>query len=312
MKTVLVAGEINVDLIFGNCGAMPRPDTETVAEIFRRVPGSSSMICAMGLARLGDAVLFAGCAGHDGNGTYCVTALREAGVDVHAVRLDADLETGVTTVLSTRTDRALVTFPGSIGALRAVDVDDTLLGRARHLHVSSFYLQRSLRPGLPELFGRAKRLGLTTSLDPGYDPDRRWKQGDEWARLLPYVDIFMPNRREMCTISEQGSAEAALSMFANGPMCTVVKCGADGAMARSADGEVLRVRTRAPRKGVVDSTGAGDSFDAGFLHAWLGGLPLDDCLRWGNACGSLSTRGFGGTATQPDVAEATRWLEACA
>lgn len=310
MKTVLVAGEINVDLIFGRCNAMPRADTEALAETFHRVPGSSSMICAMGLARLGRGVIFAASAGDDAYGSYCVEAMRKVGVDVGAVRLTHDLETGVTAVLSTSSDRALVTFAGSITASRASDIDDALLARAQHLHVSSFYLQRGRRPELPYLFARARRAGLTTSLDPGFDPDRRWGDGDEWLRLLQQVDIFLPNRREACNITKQGSVKAALSALANGTTSTVVKCGSDGAVMLDRAGSLVREPAHPPPTGVVDSTGAGDSFDAGFLHAWLAGMSSHECLRWGNACGSLSTRGMGGTAAQPDADEMHRWLEA--
>lgn len=308
MKTVLIAGEINVDLVFGGCTAMPRPDTEVLAESFHQVPGSSSMICAMGLARLGDSVTFAGRAGDDVHGRFCIEAMQAAGVDVAAVRRQADLATGITVAVSTRADRALVTYPGSIAALEADDVDDALLARANHLHVSSFYLQQQLRPHLAALFARARRAGLSTSLDPGFDPAQRWKEADEWDVLLREVDLFLPSRRELLAIAGCDSVDAALDTLANDHTRTVVKCAADGAVTRADDGALLHVSSRSPER-VCDSTGAGDSFNAGFLHAWLHDRPLDTCLRWGNACGSLSTRGMGGTARQPDASEVHAWLE---
>lgn len=307
-KPILVAGEINVDWVFGGCAAMPEPNTEVLAESFRQVPGSSSMICAMGLARLGESVTFAGCAGDDARGAFCIDALQAAGIDTTSVRRDSALSTGVTVALSTADDRALVTFPGGIAALQADDISDALLASARHLHVSSFYLQRRLRPHLGALFARARDAGLSTSLDPGFDPAQRWDDGDDWPSLLKLVDIFLPNQREACAIARQDDAEAALRALANGVTRTVIKCAGHGAMMLDASGNVLRADTQ-PATGVRDSTGAGDSFDAGFLHAWLAHMPLRDCLRWGNACGSLSMRGIGGTACQPDVPEVKAWLE---
>lgn len=307
MKTVLVAGEVNVDLVFGDCSAMPRPDTEALAGTFRQVPGSSSMICAMGLARLGRPVRFAGCAGKDTYGDFCVAALRGAGIDVDAVSQRAGLATGVTAVLSTRADRALVTHSGSIAVLRAVDVTDAMLARAQHLHVSSYYLQSGLRPDLHALFRRAHGAGLTTSLDPGFDPQRRWGEVGEWQRLLREVDVFLPSQREVCGIAGEGDIEAALATLANGVTRTVVKCGADGAVTCEPDGTLLREASR-PMAETIDPTGAGDSFDAGFLHAWLSDVPARECLRWGNACGALSTRGVGGTARQPVESEVRKWL----
>ncbi len=308
MKTVLVAGEINVDLVLGGCTAMPQADTEILAATFQQVPGSSSMICAMGLARLGRSVVFAGRAGDDAHGALCIDAMREAGIDVTAVCREAGLTTGVTVAISTRDDRALVTYPGSIATLRIGDVDEGLLMRADHLHVSSFFLQRRLRPRLGELFARARRAGLTTSLDPGFDPERAWGTEDEWHTLLRSVDLFLPSRRELLAITRREDVAGGLEALANGVTRTVVKCAADGAVTQDDAGRLLRVSSRPP-PGMCDSTGAGDSFDAGFVHAWLDDRPLDTCLRWGNACGALSTRGMGGTAAQPDADAVRAWLE---
>lgn len=297
---VLVAGEINADLVFSGCAALPAFGREVLADGFRQGPGSSSMICAMGLARLGETVVFAGVAGQDDWGGYCVDALRGAGIDVAAVALRPDLRTGLTVALSAAHDRALLTYPGAIAALRAEDVTDAQLARAGHLHVSSYYLQAALRPGLRGLFARACRLGLTTSLDPGFDPAGHW--GDELVELLAEVDVFLPNALEACAISGESSPEAALAAFANGRTRTVVKRGGEGCLTLDDHGRPLALPAFAVE--ALDSTGAGDSFDAGFLRAWRRGLPLRECLRWGAACGALSTRGLGGTAAQADVAEA--------
>jgi sugar/nucleoside kinase (ribokinase family) len=308
MKPILVAGEINVDLVFGGCPGMPAPDTEILAETFHQVPGSSSMICAMGLARLGEEVTFVGRAGADSRGAFCIDALRAAGIDTRAVRQDPTLTTGVTVAVSTASDRGLLTFAGSITALAADAVDDALLASARHLHVSGLYLQRRLRPGLARLFARAHAYGLTTSLDPGFDPEQHWGDTGEWRELLQDLDVFLPSRREACAIAGTDALDAALALFARGGTLAVVKCAGDGAIAMGRDTGIVRATTRVPHS-VVDSTGAGDSFDAGFLHAWLGHLPLRECLRWGNACGGLSMRGIGGTARQADVDEVRGWLE---
>ena len=304
MKPVLVAGEINADLVFTGCNELPAFGREVLVDGFRQGPGSSSMICAMGMARLGDSVLFAGVAGQDSWGDYCIDALRGAGIDTHAVRRDATLCTGLTVALSAAHDRALVTYPGAIAALRAEDIGDDLLRQAGHLHVSSYYLQRGLQPGLGALLARARVCGVTTSLDPGFDPAQQW--GSALRELLPLLDVFLPNALEACAISGAATPQQALRAFANGVTRTVVKCGAEGAIALDHDGEVLA--EPAIRVDAVDSTGAGDSFDAGFLHAWRSGLPLHECLSWGAACGGLSTRGVGGTATQADAAEVHRLL----
>ncbi|MBD8872944.1 carbohydrate kinase family protein [Rhodanobacter sp. DHB23] len=305
MKRILVAGELNVDLVFRDCRSFPTPGHEVLAEDAQVVPGSSSMICAMGLARLGDTVAFAGKAGADGWGDFCVAALQGAGIDVAAVRRDPALRTGITASFSTRGDRALVTFAGAIGALRADDIDDALLAGAGHLHVSSYYLQGALRPDLKSLCARARAHGLSTSLDPGFDPEQRW--GNEWPCLLSEVDLFLPNDVEFAAISGCGSVLDGLRALDNGRTCIVVKRGRQGCATLGRDGNLLE--SPAFALDAVDSTGAGDSFDAGFLHAWLRGHPLAEAMRWGNACGALSTRGVGGTARQADAGEAKALLE---
>jgi sugar/nucleoside kinase (ribokinase family) len=306
VKRILVAGELNVDLVFRDCQSFPTPGHEVLAEEALVVPGSSSMICAMGLARLGNPVAFAGKVGVDGWGGFCVSALQGAGIDTGAVRRDAALRTGITASFSTRSDRALVTFAGAIGALRADDIGDELLEGADHLHVSSYYLQSALRPQLKSLFVRARALGLGTSLDPGFDPAQHW--GGEWRELLAEVDLFLPNDVELAGISGCESVLDGLRALDNGGTRIVVKRGRDGCATLDRDGNLLE--SPAFALDAVDSTGAGDSFDAGFLHAWLRDLPLVEAMRWGNACGALSTRGVGGTARQADVGEAKALLDA--
>ncbi|MFZ0869526.1 MAG: carbohydrate kinase family protein [Rhodanobacter sp.] len=298
MKRVLVVGEINVDLVFKNCQALPTPGREVLAEDFIQTAGSSSMICAMGLARLDNPVSFHGKLGVDGWGSYCLDVLRDAGVDIGSLRPDAKLRTGITVSLSTPQDRALVTFPGAIAALRADEVDDALLASADHLHISSYYLQRALRPDCGKLFARARAAGLSTSLDPGFDPEQAW--APDLLDALGEIDLFLPNELELAAITGCDGLLDGLRALDNGHTRTVVKRGQLGCASLD-HGRLFEVPAFAVDP--IDSTGAGDSFDAGFLHAWLRGSSLRDCLRWGSACGSLSTRGIGGTTGQPHAAE---------
>jgi sugar/nucleoside kinase (ribokinase family) len=296
---ILVVGEINVDFVFKGCHAAPTLGKEVLADDFLMTPGSSAMICAMGLARLGNHVIFHGKLGMDASGKFCLHALHDAGIDVASLRPDSALRTGVTASLSTTQDRALVTFPGAMAELREEDIKDGLLEKSDHLHVSSYYLQRGLRPGCKRLFARAAEAGLTTSLDPGFDPDQRW--GDDLLDTLREVDIFLPNEEELLAITGQSVVKDALMALQNGRTRTIVKRGRRGCSSLHED---QWANVPAYLVDAIDSTGAGDSFDAGFLHAWLRELPWLDCMRWGSACGSLSTRGIGGTGSQATVDEA--------
>jgi sugar/nucleoside kinase (ribokinase family) len=305
MKRVVIAGEINVDLIFAGLPAMPQLGRETLAQTYAQCAGSSSMILALGLARLGDPVRFAGRCGDDSFGRFCVDALRERGVDTQSIIADGALRTGVTVAISTHGDRALLTWPGAIAELAAGDVNDAVLAGAQHLHVSSYYLQTKLRPQLGELFARARAAGLTTSLDPGSDPEERW--GREIFDVLRHVDLFLPNESEARALTGANTPEDALRALDNGVTRTVVKAGSRGAFALEQSQIVFAPAYVAQP---VDTTGAGDSFNSGFLHAWLRDLPVLECLCWGNACGALSTRGIGGTATQATAGEALALMQA--
>jgi sugar/nucleoside kinase (ribokinase family) len=305
MKRIVIAGEINVDLIFTGVPVLPQFGRETLAQTYLPCPGSSSMILAMGLARLGDPVRFVGCCGSDAFGRFCTDALHERGVDTAGVVPDDGLRTGVTVAMSSNIDRALLTWPGAIAELTADDVSDAALAGAQHLHVSSYYLQTKLRPQLGELFARARAAGLTTSLDPGSDPEQRW--GRELIEVLRHVDVFLPNQSEACAITSTDTPEDALRALDNGSTRLVIKTGSRGAITLD-HGKPLSAPGYPTQ--AVDTTGAGDSFNAGFLHAWLRDLPALDCLRWGNACGALSTRGVGGTAMQGTADEALALIDA--
>jgi sugar/nucleoside kinase (ribokinase family) len=321
VKTILIVGDVNVDLIFRG-QTFPAPGKEIVVDDFVMTLGGSSAICAVGLARLGNPVVFVGKLGTDSWGEYCVDALCSAGVDVARVIRDPTLRTGVSVSITSARDRALVTFPGSIGSLCADEVGDAAFREVGHLHVSSFFLQQRLRPGCRDLFARATAAGLTTSLDPGFDPAERWV-GDLLA-TLGAVDVFFPNEAELAAISGRTDLLEGLRRLRNGRTRTVAKLGQRGCTTLEGDALIevpgfaiglSRPSMASEALGLlpgeaVDSTGAGDSFNAGFLHAWLRELPIHECLRWGAASGSLSARGLGGTARQADVAEVQTLLAA--
>jgi sugar/nucleoside kinase (ribokinase family) len=290
---VLVVGEINVDLVLQGYHDFPAPGREVLVDDFEMVLGSASAICAMGLARLGTSVAFLGKVGDDSWGRFCLDALSGRGIEVSRVVRDRTIKTGLTVAITGPSDRALVSFLGSIRALTAADVDDSAFAGFTHLHASSYFLQEGLRPGLRDVFARARRRGLSTSLDPGFDPSRTW--GEDLRDTLPEVDLFFPNEVEL----------EGLHRLENGGTRTVAKLGGEGAAVLEG-GQVVRVA--ALPIDPLDTTGAGDSFDAGFLHGWLGRAPLAECLRLGTACGALSTRGLGGTARQPTREEAEAFL----
>jgi sugar/nucleoside kinase (ribokinase family) len=304
MKTydVLVAGEINPDLILSGDVTPEFGQVEKLVADAALTVGSSSAIFACGAARLGLNVAFIGLCGDDVFGQFMLAAMQRRGVDVSPVIVRPDGQTGFSVILNRGEDRAILTYPGLISALRAADIPDDLLARSRHLHVASYFLQTALQPDLPALFRRAHKLGLSTSLDPNYDPSERWAGFDE---LLPLTDIFLPNQQEAISLTRTTAISAAARKLARQTGVAAIKLGAAGALA--AQGDAL-VRASSIPVQVVDTVGAGDSFDAGFIYGYLHDWPLDKTLRLATVCGALSTRQPGGVAAQPDIEEAMAYV----
>ena len=297
---LLVVGEINPDLILQ--GDEVRPvfgQAEKLVEEASLTVGSSSAILACGAARLGLKTAFIGVVGDDLFGRYMLDAMQSRNVNTSACIIDRTLATGFSVILSEPGDRAILTYAGSIASLRFEDIDLGFLERTRHLHLSSYFLLEALRPALPQLFRAAKERGLSTSLDTNWDPSGTWDGGLQ--EVFPYVDVLLPNEAEALYLSGEEELAAALETLAGEVPLVAVKLGAQGAVARQGAEEAWAPTLPVE---VVDTTGAGDSFDAGFLYGFLNDWPVEKSLRLACACGSLSTRAVGGTAAQATLQEA--------
>jgi sugar/nucleoside kinase (ribokinase family) len=303
---LLVLGDVNPDLVLTGKDLIPAfGQVEQLLDSAALTIGGSGAILACGAARLGQRTAIVGVVGDDLFGRFMTDALSERGVDVSGVVAAPGESTGLTVILARPDDRAILTFPGTCAALTSEAVPRDLLRRARHVHVSSFYLQTLLAPALPELFEEVHAAGATTSLDPNWDPDERWDGG--LAGVLAVTDVFLPNAQEAQRIAGlEATVDAAAALAATGAL-VAVKLGPQGALASFAEREPVTV---SPSFDVVavDTVGAGDSFDAGFLAALLRGEEAARALAHGCACGALSTQAAGGTAAQPTLEQALQAL----
>lgn len=296
---VMVVAELNVDLIISGDVVPVFGQVEKIVDDFTICAGSSGGIFAAGCAKMGLSVLLVSVVGADPFGEFMLSCLEEAGVDTANVKIDPTVKTGASVILAQHGDRAILTYLGSIAAVSADLIDAGMLARVRHLHIASPFLMTRLRPALPRLMRDAKSAGVSVSLDTNWDPSGRWEVDD----MVRHTDILLPNENELCAIAgEKHVAQALCPMAARVPVIAV-KRGARGAL--GAHG-ALRERVDAYPVQVVDATGAGDSFDAGFLAGWLDKRPLRECLQLGAACGAMTATtlgGFNGQATW-DEAEA--------
>ena len=302
LPPVLVVGELNVDIVLSGLASPPKLGSEVLAQGMEMVLGSASAIFASGIARLGHSVGFVGKIGDDDFGRFCRDALLDAGISTDGLLLSSR-PTGATIVLSTRDDRALVTNLGAIADLGYDDLPPNPFRGFRHLHLTSYFLQDRLRPDFPRLMREAKAAGLTVSFDPNSDPSQKWSP--EIWEVMGGANVVFVNESEAHALTGTSNTVEALSILAERTDCAVVKQGSEGATAvRGAE----RVHVDTFRVNVMDTTGAGDSFAAGFVHGLLTNRPLIDCLLVANACGALSATGIGGTAAQPDASTLSVFL----
>jgi sugar/nucleoside kinase (ribokinase family) len=295
---VLVLGDANPDLVLRGGEVQPAfGQAERLVDEAHLTVGGSGAILACGLAKLGLRVGICAVIGSDLFGGFIADELERRGVDTGGLVVEPDRPTGLTVVLSTPEDRGMLTVPGTIADLRAGAIAADF--SARHVHVSSYFLQAGLRPGLPGIFERVHDAGGTTSIDPNWDPSGSWDDG--LVDLLAATDVFLPNAIEATRVARTSDLTAAVRILGARAGLVVVKDGERGAIG---GGGGALVRSPGVRTTVVDTTGAGDAFDAGFLTSWLGGASLEDSLAIANACGALSTRALGGVDGQADMDEA--------
>jgi len=294
---VTIAGELNLDLILYGLPEQLLPERELLADRMMLTLGSSSAIVAHNLSALGSRVGFQSRIGEDPLGRIALERLQEGGVDVSKVRIASGaVTTGLTVILHHEQWRNILTYAGTISELTWDDLDFDYLADSRHFHFSSYYLQKGLRPRVAELFQQLKSKGLSISLDTNDDPDDRWEGG--LHELLRHVDVFLPNEREACKAAGTEDLTEAIGKLSELVPLLVVKLGPKGALAQRGSERF----TAASREAVpVDTVGAGDSFDAGFLHEYVRGSDPETCLASGNQAGALSTTKPGGTEAFRDV-----------
>ena len=292
---LLVVGDANPDVLLGGAPAVPPyGQAETLVDSGVLALGGSAAIVAHGAARLGLSTALAAVVGRDAAGDFVLDTLSAAGVDISAVTRHAELPTALTVCLDAPGgDRAILTAAGCLAAF-----DPRELPQARHVHAASYFLQPALAARLPELFRTA---GPTTSLDTNHDPAGVWQLA---PGLLEACDYVLPNEAEALALTGAASVEEAMAVFVEAGLVPVVKRGRDGAAARR--GDVVHTAHVKPLD-PLDTVGAGDSFDAGFLAALLNGEDLDQALAVGCACGALSTQAVGGVAAQPAWDEAVAY-----
>ena len=288
---VIVVGELNVDIILNQLPQLPEIGKEIFAANMNMALGSSSAIFAANLSRLGCKVAFLGKIGKDYFGNFVLEKLGEFGVNTEMVRLDNTQKTGATIVMNYDNDRANVTYAGAMANLTIEDIKTEYLALAKHLHLSSCFLQEGLKNSIAAIYERAKSSGLTTSFDPQWDPLEKWDI--DLKTILPHVDVFLPNEIELINLTGAKSFEEAITVIKGISNIAAIKQSEKGSTVLQKGEQKFIAAFHNPS--VVDAIGAGDTFNAGFIYKFLQNAPLESCQRFANLTGYVNTTGAGGT-----------------
>ena len=279
---VAVVGEIYIDHIFTGFTAWPQPGEEAFARHYYREIGGGAANTACALGRLGRTVNLIGAIGAS-DSEWFEERLLEFGVASDGIR-KAKGSTGVTASVSMLNDRSFFTYVGENGRLMDILRSDAILDSlksARHVHFAL-----PLDHGLAAVLLPALRAaGCTTSLDVGFQP--AWLSSSMTLDTCRATDYFLPNEREALLLSGGGATNYLAFAEENGLRAPLIKLGSRGA-AMKVNGTFYEVAS--PVVDVIDTTGAGDAFDAGFIDAVLDDADPVHCLRRACICGGLSTR----------------------
>ena len=289
---IAAIGELNVDIILNGIESEPEIGKEKFADDMLVTLGSSTAIFAANAAALGSNVCFVGMVGRDAFGSLVRTSLEAKGVDTKYL-VESSTPTGASICMSYGEDRAVLTYQGAMDIMGFDDIDRKVFDAARHIHLSSIFMQSGVLRDLEKILDAAAAAGVTVSLDTQWDPIEKW--AFDYKRLLPKITVFMPNEKELMALTGKTSLEDAIAEVEPYLGCAMMlKCGSKGSILIKKDGS----RTELPaflNKDVVDAIGAGDSCNSGFVSAFVKGLPLEECQRTGNLTGAVNTTAAGGT-----------------
>ena len=300
---VIVTGSYFCDLVFTGLPTLPQLGTEIYAPQLDLVIGGGAANTAIALRRLAVNVGLATELGDDLFSRFAADQLRVEGIDATLINQSASALRRLTVSLSYPQDRAFVTYvdPAPTSAERAARA--LASADCRHIHFPGL----SITPTMLDILTDCRTRGINVSMDCQHRAETL--QSPLVCEILSQLAIFMPNETEALRLTGADSVETAIRTLAEITPCVVIKRGAAGAIARwrGIEGAGTCEIPAIPSV-VIDTTGAGDIFNAGFLAAYLERQPIAECVRWGNYCGALSVRGVGGTQTAPTRSQLTAWL----
>lgn len=308
-QTIVCLGIIVADLVGRPLRSLPDPGRLVLVDEMGLYTGGCALNAATALARLGLPVAVIGKVGVDALGDFLLRELDGRGIDVQGISRDPQVGTSATMVMVDPTgERRFVHYIGANARLTLADVDWRIVEAASILHVAGALVLPGL-DGQPtaELLRRARSASVTTFMDTVWDDTGRWME--LIGPCLPHLDYFVPSLSEARALTGLREPEdVARAMLDLGAGNVALKMGADGCLVMTSAGESLRAP--AFEVDVVDATGAGDAFAAGFIAGVWQGWPLEQCARLANAVGALCVTGVGATGGVRSLVETLDFISA--
>lgn len=294
---VFVVADLCIDLLFTGKVRPRYGQAEQFLEDYTIDLGGSAAIFAAQFVKLGGNVGLLGKVGDDFFGHFLIEKLEKLGISSTHISLDSNRKTAIGVGLSDGTDRAMLTYAGTLHSIEPQDIQKDFATTTKHWHIASYFLLENLWDHWIPFLQQLRQQGGTVSLDTNWAPKENW---DRVHALLPLVDVFLPNEEEAKLISGKADVLEAGSWLASYCKIVVIKRGGAGAMVFN-QGQIRQFdlpKTWTNKLLIADTTGAGDNFDAGFLRSWLLGKPIEDCVQLGMKCGTVSLSAIGGIAAQ--------------
>ena len=307
-KPIICLGILVADVVGRPLRTVPDPGRLVLVDEMSLHTGGCAVNAATALARLGLPVEVIGKVGEDSFGDFVINALAERGIGIQGIKRDKDVGTSATMVMvAPDGERRFVHYIGANARLKLEDIDFHMVEAGSILHVAGSLVMPGI-DGQPtaEILRRAQLAGVCTFLDTVWDDSGRWM--DVLEPCLPHIDYFVPSLPEGKALTGlDDPVEIARAMLAKGVKTVGLKMGADGCLVMTNSGQEIHLP--AYKVNVIDATGAGDAFAAGFIAGVWHGWSLEKTAHFANGVGALCVTGLGASGGIRSLAETLSFME---
>ena len=304
----LVIGDLNLDLIFGKLDRLPEIGSEVISRDYEMVIGGSGGIFTAVLSMLGIKTAILSKIGKDMHGKFLLDEMNKYNSETETVIVSENEKTGITVSMSFNSGKSQVSSIDIIENFKIENFQLHVLKSLKHVHFPAYYMMAGLKSKYIKLIEtlKSKSRKITFSMDTNDDPSDKW--GEEIYEIFRHIDILFLNKKEALRISREKNEEKAIIVLENFVKKIIIKTGVEGYHARI-DGMDYRGQCRnTTNQNFLDSTGAGDNFDAAFIFGFLKKFGTKKALDFANLCAEKSIEYIGGVGTAKKYADIQDYL----